>query len=111
MPVKSVWRSSEFYVHESVYDEFCVEIAKLAQAAVVDDGAKQGTTVGPMQNKMQFDKVSALLADASASGTVLAGGAPIDRPGYFIPPTIIADLDDLRWYVKSNLTSSASVEI
>lgn len=82
------------YVHESVYDEFCVEIAKLAQAAVVDDGAKQGTTVGPMQNKMQFDKVSALLADASASGTVLAGGAPIDRPGYFIPPTIIADLDD-----------------
>lgn len=82
------------YVHESIYDEFCEEIAKLAQAAVVDDGAKQGTTVGPIQNRMQFDKVKALIEDAAKQGRVLAGGAPLDRQGYFIPPTIIADLPE-----------------
>jgi len=82
------------YVHETVYDEFLEEITRLAQDAVVDEGTRQGVTIGPVQNKMQFDKVSALLADARARGTVLAGGAPLDRPGYFIAPTIVADLDD-----------------
>ena len=82
------------YVHESVYDEFLSEIAELAKNAVVDDGTKQGTTIGPVQNKMQFDKVSALLADARERGQVLAGGEPMDRPGFFIPPTIVAGLDD-----------------
>ncbi|MFW2851956.1 aldehyde dehydrogenase family protein [Sphingomonas sp. TX0543] len=82
------------YVPSSMYDEFCDELAKLAKAAVVDDGSKQGTTIGPIQNRMQFEKVRALLADAKGRGTVLAGGEPLDRPGYFIPPTIVRDLDD-----------------
>ena len=82
------------YVHETLYEEFCAEIARLAQAAIVDDGSKQGTTVGPVQNRMQFEKVNALLDDARRRGTVIAGGEPIDRPGYFIAPTIVRDLDD-----------------
>ncbi|WP_068087870.1 aldehyde dehydrogenase family protein [Novosphingobium rosa] len=82
------------YVHDSIHDAFCEEIARLAQAAVVDEGTRQGVTIGPVQNRMQFEKVSALLADARGKGQVLAGGAPLDRPGYFIPPTIIAGLDD-----------------
>jgi acyl-CoA reductase-like NAD-dependent aldehyde dehydrogenase len=82
------------YVHDSIHDAFCEEIARLAQAAVVDEGTRQGVTIGPVQNRMQFEKVSALLADARSAGQVLAGGAPLDRPGYFIPPTIIAGLDD-----------------
>ena len=82
------------YVPTGIYDEFCDELAKLAREAVVDDGSKQGTQVGPIQNKMQFDKVKSLLEDARQRGTVLAGGEPLDRPGYFIPPTIVRDLDD-----------------
>ena len=82
------------YVPDAMYDEFCDELAKLAREAIVDDGSKQGTTVGPIQNRMQFDKVKALLDDAKARGTVIAGGEPMDRPGYFIPPTIVRDLDD-----------------
>ena len=82
------------YVPGSMYDAFCEEITKLANEAIVDDGSKQGTTVGPLQNAMQFAKVQELLDDAAARGTVLAGGAPLDRDGYFIPPTIVRDLDD-----------------
>ena len=82
------------YVPDAMYDEFCDELARLAKEAVVDDGSKQGTTVGPIQNRMQFEKVKALLDDAKARGTVLAGGEALDRPGYFIPPTIVRDLDD-----------------
>lgn len=82
------------YVPTPMYDEFCDELANLAKQAIVDDGSKQGTTIGPIQNKMQFDKVKALIDDARERGTVLAGGEPLDRPGYFIPPTIVRDLDD-----------------
>ncbi len=82
------------YVPAAMYEEFCDEIARLSNAAVVDDGAKQGTTIGPIQNKTQYDKVNALLNDARTRGTVIAGGVPIDRPGYFIAPTIVRDLDD-----------------
>ena len=82
------------YVPEPMYDAFCEELARLAREAVVDDGSKQGTTIGPIQNKAQYDKVVALIEDAKARGTVLAGGEPLDRPGYFIPPTIVRDLDD-----------------
>jgi acyl-CoA reductase-like NAD-dependent aldehyde dehydrogenase len=66
----------------------------LAEAAIVDDGTKQGTTIGPIQNKMQFERVRALIEDASQRGKLVAGGAIPDRPGYFIPPTIVRDLDD-----------------
>ena len=82
------------YVPAPMYDEFCDELALLAKAAIVDDGSKQGTTVGPIQNRMQFEKVKALLDDARERGTILAGGTALDRPGYFIPPTIVRDLDD-----------------
>jgi len=82
------------YVPEGMYEEFCEEIAELARNTVVDDGAKQGAKVGPVQNAMQFEKVKALIADAKQRGTVLAGGEALDRPGYFIPPTIVRDLDD-----------------
>ena len=52
------------------------------------------TTLGPIQNKVQFEKVKGYLEDATARGKVIAGGAPLDRPGYFIPPTIVRDIPD-----------------
>lgn len=82
------------YVPSNMYDAFCEEIARIANEAIVDDGSKQGTTVGPIQNKMQFDKVRELLDDAKQRGKVIAGGEPLDRDGYFIPPTIVRDLPE-----------------
>jgi acyl-CoA reductase-like NAD-dependent aldehyde dehydrogenase len=80
------------YVHESIYDEMCDELAQLAQAAIVDDGLKQGTTLGPLQNKMQYEKVKGFLDDARANGKIVAGGEVLDRPGYFVRPTIVRDI-------------------
>ena len=82
------------YAPESMYDALCTELARLAEEAVVGDGFEQGTQLGPLQNKMQFEKVKEFLADAHKSGKVIAGGAPLDRPGYFIPPTIVRDIPD-----------------
>ena len=45
------------YVHDSQYDAMCEELGKLARETIVDDGLKQGTKMGPLQNKAQFEKV------------------------------------------------------
>jgi acyl-CoA reductase-like NAD-dependent aldehyde dehydrogenase len=82
------------YVHESIYDAVCDELAELAKAAVVGDGLEQGTKIGPLQNKAQYDKVLALIEDAKSHGTVIAGGGTPDRAGYFINPTIVRDISD-----------------
>lgn len=82
------------YVHDSIYDEVCERLAALAEAAVVDDGLKQGATIGPLQNRMQYEKVKAYLEDARETGRIVAGGVVEDRPGYFIRPTIVADVKD-----------------
>ena len=82
------------YAHDSIYDELCSELGKLADSAVVDDGLKQGAQIGPLQNKMQYEKVKTFLADAHANGTIVAGGQVEDRPGYFIRPTIVRDIKD-----------------
>lgn len=82
------------YVHESIYEEMCTEMAALADAAIMGDGLEQGTQMGPLQNKMQYDKVKDILDDARQHGTVIAGGEVPDQPGYFIRPTIIRDVKD-----------------
>jgi len=77
-----------------VYDEICNELVAIAKNTVVDDGSKQGTKLGPLQNKMQYEKVKAFLDDARKNGNIIAGGSAMDRPGYFIEPTIVRDIQE-----------------
>jgi acyl-CoA reductase-like NAD-dependent aldehyde dehydrogenase len=82
------------YVHESVYDQVCDELVNIANNTVVDDGSKQGTKLGPLQNKMQYEKVKGFLESARKDGNIVAGGEAMDRPGYFIKPTIVRDIKE-----------------
>lgn len=82
------------YVHESIYDEMCEALAEIANRTIVGDGLEQGTQLGPLQNRMQFERVKELLDDARQHGTVIAGGTGLDKPGYFIRPTIVRDISD-----------------
>jgi acyl-CoA reductase-like NAD-dependent aldehyde dehydrogenase len=82
------------YVHDSIYDEMCEELGKLAEATIVDDGIKQGTQMGPLQNKAQFEKVKGFLDEAKRYGKIVAGGGVLPRKGYFVSPTIVRDIPD-----------------
>ncbi len=51
------------------------------------------TQLGPLNNKMQFDRVNELVEDAKqAGGRCVTGGAPLPGGGYFIPPTLVTGL-------------------
>ncbi len=82
------------YVHASIYDAMCDELARLADAAIVDDGSKQGTQIGPIQNSTQFEKVKEFVESARRDGKIIAGGQVIERGGYYMRPTIVRDVTD-----------------
>ncbi|AOH83285.1 aldehyde dehydrogenase [Sphingomonas panacis] len=82
------------YAHESIHDELCDEIARLANEAVVGDGLAEGVRFGPLQNKAQYHRVAGLIEDARTKGTIIAGGEPPEGPGYFIRPTVVKDVSN-----------------
>lgn len=83
------------YVHESVYDELCDELVSAVSGAKMGDGSNEDTEQGPIQNKMQYEKITGLYKDAVANGgRVLTGGDIPDGPGYFMPYTLVADVTD-----------------
>lgn len=82
------------YVPADKLDAWCEALAKLAEEAVVGDGLDPATQIGPIQNRMQYDKVVDLIEDSKRSGTIVAGGETIKGPGFFVRPTIVRDLPD-----------------
>ncbi len=92
--------AKRIYVPDCIYDEMCEELAHLAREAVIDDELKDGADIGPIQNLQQFEKVVGYLNNAHANGTVIAGGEPLSRPGYFIPPTVVRDIPDASDLVR-----------
>lgn len=88
------------YVPDSMMEEFIAELVCLLDQAKPGDGMDETSTIGPVQNKTQYDKVRAFIDEARESGTVLAGSQPIPTEGYFISPTIVTGLDDDARLVK-----------
>ncbi len=83
------------YVPESLQDAVVEALVAEANSVVVGDGMDEATKLGPIQNRPQFDRVAHLVDGALASGArAAAGGAALDRPGYFFAPTILTDAAD-----------------
>jgi aldehyde dehydrogenase (NAD+) len=83
--------AKRIYIHEDIYDEMSAAIAEVAKAVTVGDGANQGTGVGPIQNKKQFDRVCELIQDAKDHGYKFLVGGNVDPSGsgYYVPITIL----------------------
>jgi acyl-CoA reductase-like NAD-dependent aldehyde dehydrogenase len=83
------------YAHESIHKELCDALVEEAKKAKVGNGLEAGTELGPLQNKMQYDKVVGIIEDTKKAGaTILAGGDVPAGPGYFLPPTLVTDVAD-----------------
>jgi acyl-CoA reductase-like NAD-dependent aldehyde dehydrogenase len=82
------------YVPRSIYDRFCDALAMLANQAIVGNGMDASTQFGPIQNRAQYERVKDLIEDSRKRGRIIAGGTPVDGPGYFVSPTIVRDIPD-----------------
>jgi acyl-CoA reductase-like NAD-dependent aldehyde dehydrogenase len=83
------------YVHEDLYGDLSSRLAEIAKNVKVGDGLDPASQLGPINNKMQFDRVSELVEDARKHGAkFLAGGKPVGGAGHFFEPTIVGDVSD-----------------
>ena len=81
------------YVHESIYADMCQALADIADSVVVGNGMDERSQLGPVQNKMQYDKVNQYLQAALAQGgRAVTQSTQLPAQGYFIRPTIVADV-------------------
>jgi succinate-semialdehyde dehydrogenase / glutarate-semialdehyde dehydrogenase len=85
--------ANRFLVHESVAEEFSARLAERMSALRVGRGTDEGVQVGPLVEAKQRDKVRDLVDDALEKGaSAVCGGKAQEGPGYFYPPTVLADV-------------------
>lgn len=83
------------YAHKDIQQELVEALGELARNAVVGDGSVDGSQLGPLNNRPQFERVSTLVDDAVAHGArVVSGGHAIEGEGYFYAPTILDNVSD-----------------
>ena len=87
--------ANRFYAHEKIYDEFASKFSAAMEAFKVGPGLEEGVQLGPMVNEWAIKDIDALVQDATQRGSeVLTGGAPLDRQGYYYPPTVLGNVPD-----------------
>jgi len=88
--------ANRILVQEGVFDAFAEKLVAAVKALKVGNGVDEGVTIGPLINDDAFDKVSAIVNQATGSGAkVLIGGKGTEEDGQnFYEPTVLIDCDD-----------------
>jgi succinate-semialdehyde dehydrogenase / glutarate-semialdehyde dehydrogenase len=97
---QSCINGKRFFVHQDIYEAFIEMFVAKMGALVVGDPMDTTTDIGPLATESGRDDVETYVVDAVAKGAeVLVGGKRPDRPGWFYPPTVLANVTpDMKMY-------------
>jgi len=86
---------SRTFVHEKIFDEFVKAAADIANSMKIGDPLDPSVQMGPLVNKIQFEKVlNYIKVGLEEGGKMVAGSAERARPvGYFVKPTVFVGLE------------------
>ena len=85
---------SRIFVERSIHDEFVTRFAAAAKKLAIGDPLDDSTDVGALISDAHLQKVMGYIDLATnEGGIIVAGGHRLDRPGYFVEPTIITGLN------------------
>ncbi|WP_181349106.1 L-glutamate gamma-semialdehyde dehydrogenase [Thalassobacillus sp. CUG 92003] len=84
---------SRAVVHKDVYDEVLDGVAKRAKELTVGNATESNVYMGPVVEQAAFDKIMSYIEIGKEEGRLVTGGKGDDSKGYFIEPTVFADLD------------------
>src|SRR5215467_12653823 len=89
---------SRVFVEAKCYDEFVERSVARAKSRKVGDPLDPGTEQGPQVDDVQFEKVMGYIHAGKREGAkLLCGGEKTGSRGYFIKPTVFADVrDDMK---------------
>jgi len=86
--------SNRIYVQRSIYAKFVEKFAEQTRALKTGDGLEEGVMVGPLINEEGLTKALEHIEDATRRGArLLCGGKRMERKGWFLEPTVLADVD------------------
>jgi len=89
---------TRIFVQQDIKDEFVDALVHCSNEITVGDPLDGATTMGPVVSEQQFQRVRSYMDIGVAEGAVArTGGAVLDRPGYFLQPTVFDDVrGDMR---------------
>lgn len=84
--------NSRLYAHRDIFDRVVEGISDRAKSIVVGSGLDPRTEMGPIISKKQLERVMGYVDSGVSEGAfVAAGGKTLDRPGFFIEPTVLVN--------------------
>eukprot|EP01065_Artemidia_motanka_P014754 TRINITY_DN1858_c0_g1_i7.p1 TRINITY_DN1858_c0_g1~~TRINITY_DN1858_c0_g1_i7.p1 ORF type:complete len:518 (+),score=244.98 TRINITY_DN1858_c0_g1_i7:64-1554(+) len=96
--------SSRLFVHDDIYDKFVAAAAEKAKAWKVGDQFEESSLQGPQVDKIQFDKIMGYIRSGKEEGAkCVAGGDRHGSKGYFVQPTVFADVTDGMTIAKEEI--------
>jgi succinate-semialdehyde dehydrogenase/glutarate-semialdehyde dehydrogenase len=85
--------ANRFYVQRGLYDRFLEKFVAQTRAQKIGDGLEDGVLIGPLINEDGLNKALEHIQDAVKRGArLLCGGKRLDRKGFFLEPTVLADV-------------------
>ncbi|HJT04297.1 MAG TPA: aldehyde dehydrogenase family protein, partial [Pseudonocardiaceae bacterium] len=92
---QSCINAKRFIVHQDIADEFARRMVEKMEALAVGDPTDPGTDMGPLSSGDAVKIIDQQVRDTVAAGArLLTGGKPLDRPGFYYPPTVLTDIPD-----------------
>jgi 1-pyrroline-5-carboxylate dehydrogenase len=77
---------------DSVYDTLLERIVERTRQLTVGPTIDRGNFMGPVVDASQFSKVQEYITVGKDEGKLLIGGSALDRPGYFVEPTVFGEV-------------------
>jgi 1-pyrroline-5-carboxylate dehydrogenase len=84
---------SRAIVHEAIYDEFLEKLKIKTEALTIGPSDRLENYMGPVINGRARDTILNYIETGKQEGRLVTGSEPIDSEGFFIRPTIIADVE------------------
>ncbi|TNN21038.1 Aldehyde dehydrogenase X isoform 2 [Schistosoma japonicum] len=95
---------TRLFVQAPIYNQMVERMKKLAEQRKVGDPFVSGTVQGPQIDNIQFDKIMSYIEKGKAQGArLVTGGCRIGDKGYFIQPTVFADVSDEMCIAKEEI--------
>ncbi len=83
------------FVHETVYDTLVTALAKAYAKITIGDPLDEKNLMGPLIDQSAVDQYKLTIQDIQKSGgNILFGGNVLNRPGYFVEPTLVEAKND-----------------
>jgi betaine-aldehyde dehydrogenase len=83
------------FVHKAIKEAFLDRLSARLEQAVIGDPLDETTNFGPLVSDRQMQIVQGFIAQGISEGArLVCGGQRLERPGYYLAPTVFADVSD-----------------